>query len=226
MLSAVALNHSHSSLPPIKAAEDVSVASNGTAKSEQTPQSENTSAPSHGYNIAPLSKDAVTALQGGESASSSENQLGLSEAEAAQVQDLKARDREVRAHEQAHATVGGQYAGSPSYEYQTGPDRQRYAVGGEVKIDTSEIAGDPEATISKMDIVIRAALAPAEPSAQDRKVAAMASAKKNEAMVELNQQKQAERSGEVPEEAPAIQANGATGPTGGGQAAPIINLFA
>lgn len=109
----------------------------------------------------------------------------LNDAEQAQVEKLKARDREVRAHEQAHATVGGQYAGAPSYTYQTGPDNQRYAVGGEVSIDTAPIEGDAEATVEKMDIVIAAALAPAEPSPQDRKVAALAQSQRAQAMAEL-----------------------------------------
>lgn len=87
------------------------------------------------------------------------------------LQDLKARDREVRAHEQAHASVGGIYAGAPQYDYVTGPDGMRYAVGGEVKIDVSPIPDDPEATIDKMLVVRDAALAPREPSAQDRRVA-------------------------------------------------------
>lgn len=109
----------------------------------------------------------------------------LSDAEQAQVDKLKARDREVRAHEQAHATVGGQYAGAPSYTYQTGPDNQRYAVGGEVAIDIAPVDGDPEATINKMEVVIAAALAPAEPSPQDRKVAALAQSQRTQAMAEL-----------------------------------------
>ena len=91
--------------------------------------------------------------------------------EQAFLQDLKARDREVRAHEQAHASVGGIYAGAPQYEYVIGPDGQRYAVGGEVKIDVSPIPDDPEGTIEKMLVVREAALAPREPSAQDRRVA-------------------------------------------------------
>jgi len=69
--------------------------------------------------------------------------------DAEQIKELKARDTEVRIHEQAHATVGGQYAGSPSYEYQRGPDGTNYAVGGEVQIDVAEIKGDPKATIEK-----------------------------------------------------------------------------
>ncbi|NQY13112.1 MAG: hypothetical protein HRT81_04525 [Henriciella sp.] len=120
----------------------------------------------------------------------------LSDAEQAQVDKLKARDREVRAHEQAHATVGGQYAGAPSYTYQTGPDNQRYAVGGEVSIDTSPVEGDPEATVDKMEIVIAAALAPAEPSPQDRKVAALAQSQRAQALAEvLSDRAEARRDG-------------------------------
>ena len=85
------------------------------------------------------------------------------EQEQQQIKELKARDTEVRTHEQAHAAVGGQYAGSPSYEYQRGPDGTNYAVGGEVPIDVGIINGDPQATIDKMQTVRAAALAPAEP---------------------------------------------------------------
>ncbi|MDC0661710.1 putative metalloprotease CJM1_0395 family protein [Marinobacter sp. SS21] len=88
--------------------------------------------------------------------------------------ELKARDREVRAHEQAHQSVGGQYASAPSYTYQRGPDGVQYAVGGEVQIDISPVSGHPQATIDKMRTVRAAALAPAEPSGQDRTVAAEA----------------------------------------------------
>lgn len=110
----------------------------------------------------------------------------LSEAEQKQVQELKQLDQEVRAHEQAHKTVGGPYAGEIQFETQTGPDGREYAIGGEVAIDASPISGNPEATIRKMDIVIRAALAPAEPSPQDRAVAAQAQAQRTEAQAELN----------------------------------------
>ena len=110
---------------------------------------------------------------------------GLSEQEIEQVRELAARDREVRAHEQAHASVGGRYASAPSYTFQRGPDGRQYAVGGEVAIDISPVAGDPEATIAKAQIVRRAALAPAEPSAQDRSVAAEATAIEQQARVEL-----------------------------------------
>ncbi|MEM7212159.1 MAG: putative metalloprotease CJM1_0395 family protein [Pseudomonadota bacterium] len=110
---------------------------------------------------------------------------GLTEAERDQIEKLKARDAEVKRHEQAHASVGGRYASAPTYTYQLGPDGRRYAIGGEVKIDIAPVAGDPEATIDKMSVVKAAALAPAEPSAADRQVASIADAQRLEAVAEL-----------------------------------------
>ena len=50
----------------------------------------------------------------------------MSEEEVLELNDLKLRDQEVRTHEQQHAAVGGQHAGSPNYEYETGPDGKQY----------------------------------------------------------------------------------------------------
>lgn len=110
------------------------------------------------------------------------------QAEQREIQQLQQRDQEVRAHEQAHASVGGQYAGSPVYEYETGPDGKRYAVGGEVSIDIGK-ENTPEETLRKMQQVKAAALAPAEPSAQDLQVASEASQRAFEARSELNEQR-------------------------------------
>ena len=107
-------------------------------------------------------------------ASARANAQGMDSAQLKQLSELKARDREVRAHEAAHQAVGGQYAGAISYVYERGPDGAQYAVGGEVSIDTAPVEGDPQATIEKMRTVRAAALAPAEPSPQDRAVAAQA----------------------------------------------------
>lgn len=128
----------------------------------------------------------------------SDDPFALSDAEQKQVNELKARDREVRAHEQAHKAVGGAYTGAISYEYQKGPDGRSYAVGGEVPIDASAIQGDPEATIEKMRVVKAAALAPAEPSGQDRKVAAQADATAAQARAELNAQQAEETDPSTP----------------------------
>ena len=69
-----------------------------------------------------------------------------------------------------------------------GRDGKQYATGGEVQISTSEVAGDAEATVRKMEQVQRAALAPADPSAQDRRVAAQAAAEAARARVEVGRQ--------------------------------------
>jgi hypothetical protein len=101
--------------------------------------------------------------------------IQLSEEDRQEVEKLKRRYQEVRTHEQAHVAAGGQHVrGGISYEYQSGPDGKRYAVGGEVSIDTSP-ESDPEATIRKARTIRQAALAPAQPSSQDRKAAAAAS---------------------------------------------------
>lgn len=109
------------------------------------------------------------------------------------ISQLKARDREVRAHEQAHLAAAGSYATSgASYSYQTGPDGKRYAIGGEVGIDTSPIANDPQATLQKAMVVQQAALAPAQPSSQDMRVASVASQMMAEARAEISEQQRAE----------------------------------
>ncbi len=106
-------------------------------------------------------------------------------ADQAVLRELQTRDREVRAHEQAHLAAAGSYArGGASFVYQKGPDGRMYAVGGEVGIDIGR-AATPEETIAKMQIVRRAALAPAEPSAADRQIAAQASIRLAEAQREL-----------------------------------------
>lgn len=143
---------------------------------------------------------------GSRSASSSAGgEQELTREQEEQVRELKDRDSEVRAHENAHAAVGGQYAGSPSYTYQTGPDGGRYAIGGEVPIDVSDVPGEPEKTIAKMQVVRAAAMAPAEPSAADRQVAAQASAKMAEAYAELRAQstEPGADAGEAPDSASA-----------------------
>lgn len=112
----------------------------------------------------------------------------LTDEERQQVEQLQKRDTEVRRHEQAHKAAAGQYArGGASFETQTGPDGRSYAVGGEVSIDTSPIEGDPQATIRKMQQIQAAALAPAEPSGQDRQVAAQAAQAAQQARAELAQ---------------------------------------
>lgn len=110
--------------------------------------------------------------------------LKLSQEEQKAVNELKQRDQEVRTHEQAHKAVGGHLAGSANYTTTKGPDNQHYAVGGNVSIDSSPVSGDPEATIEKARQVRSAALAPANPSAQDMQVASNAAQMETQAKME------------------------------------------
>lgn len=116
----------------------------------------------------------------------------LSEEEQRQVQELKRRDREVRQHEQAHLAAAGAYAqGGAHYEYTRGPDGQQYATGGEVSLSVGP-GRTPQETIAKAEQVRRAALAPANPSGQDRQVAAEASQMEQSARLEMAKEAQAE----------------------------------
>lgn len=151
-----------------------------------------------------LSPEAQRALESAKPAA--KEKLGpneLSEEQEREVAELKARDAEVRTHEQAHVAAGGGYInGGITYEFQRGPDNQQYAIGGHVSIDTAPIAGDPERTIQKAETVRRAALAPAEPSGADRQVAAKATRTAAAARTEIAAKAQ-EEAAEAKDEAAA-----------------------
>lgn len=117
---------------------------------------------------------------GGDSRSNGELDLE----ELTQIRQLAQRDREVRAHEAAHAAAGGSLTGAPSYSYTTGPDGRRYATSGEVSIESPQ-GSTPEETIERARTIIDAALAPAEPSPQDLRIAAQARAELIAAQAEL-----------------------------------------
>lgn len=99
------------------------------------------------------------------------NDAEFSQAEKEQIADLKSRDAEVKAHEQAHrAAAAGINASAANYTYEVGPDGNRYAVAGEVSISFRE-GSSPEQNIQNAKAMKAAALAPAQPSGQDLSVA-------------------------------------------------------
>ncbi|MBN1971608.1 MAG: hypothetical protein JXR48_12610 [Candidatus Delongbacteria bacterium] len=104
-----------------------------------------------------------------------------------EIDKLKRREMVVKAHEQSHAAAG---AMSPNYTYTTGPDGKQYITGGEADINLSK-GSTPEETIANAEKVKRAALAPSEPSAQDRAVAREAEAMILEAKKEILEREQA-----------------------------------
>lgn len=113
----------------------------------------------------------------------------------AEVQKLIIREKEVIAHEQAHKSAAGQYAGAMSYSYTKGPDGRSYISGGEVSISAPS-SDNPEEQIQISETVKNAALAPMNPSPQDHRVAAKASSDIQRARMELIKQKAEKAYGE------------------------------
>ncbi|MCI7549972.1 MAG: hypothetical protein MSA33_05945 [Campylobacter sp.] len=117
----------------------------------------------------------------------------LSREEQRIVAELQAADTNVRAHEAAHMAAGGGLTSPASYTYERGPDNKMYAVAGEVGISTSE-GNTPQESLNKAQTIRRAALAPADPSPQDLKVAAQAASMEMSARAEIMQEKMAQNS--------------------------------
>lgn len=117
----------------------------------------------------------------------------LSEEELATVATLKTIDGKVRRHEQAHLSASGGLALSgANFSFKTGPDGQRYAVAGDVSIDVSE-GKTAEETLLKARIIQTAALAPSDPSPQDRSVASQAKAMEMQAQVDISRRSSGEQ---------------------------------
>lgn len=155
----------------------ISVSSNATFEVAKSRTSANSVAPNGSPN-SPTTADSNVQLE-------KDKAKQLSEADAAQLAKLQARDRAVRQHEMAHLAVSGGLATSgASFTYQKGPDGVDYAVGGEVSIDTSP-GRTPEDTIARARQIQAAALAPADPSGQDRAVASQAAQMEIAARAEL-----------------------------------------
>ncbi len=118
-----------------------------------------------------------------------------SAANAQEIRDLAETDRKVRAHEAAHlAAAGGLALSGASFGYTRGPDGKQYAVSGEVSISIRE-GRDAAETLRIAEQIRRAALAPADPSGQDRSVAAQADAMASQARADMLQQQFAAASG-------------------------------
>jgi len=120
------------------------------------------------------------------------NARGLTPEEQERLERLKKRDREVRRHEQAHLRAAGSLAqGGAQFEFVRGPDGNLYAVNGSVSLDTSK-EDSPEENLEKGKKITRAAMAPADPSAEDLQVAAKGRRMQMEARQKLSQQRSEE----------------------------------
>lgn len=116
----------------------------------------------------------------------------LSDEEKRQVNELASIDTKVHEHENAHlAAAGGLAQGGADYTYTEGPDGKLYATGGEVSIDTSS-TGDAQKDVQKAQQIQAAAMAPADPSPQDYRVAADAAIMQMEAQMKVSEELSAE----------------------------------
>lgn len=142
------------------------------------------------------------------------------------LRELQARDREVRAHEAAHlGAAGGLARGGASFSYQRGPDGQLYAIGGEVSLDTSP-GRTPEETLAKAGRIRAAALAPAEPSSADHRIAAQAAQLAAQARLELAATRRGGEAGEPQPPAPAPPRNDPYAPLARAEPGALIDQFA
>ena len=112
-----------------------------------------------------------------------------------QVDELKKIEREVIAHEAAHQAAAGEFGGGVSYSYTQGPDGKSYITGGEVPIKLKQ-GSTPEETLRNMQQVQQAANAPADPSGQDRSVAARAAALAAKARAQIARENKEDSDGE------------------------------
>ncbi len=144
---------------------------------------------------ASISAKALELYNAEQNSNSKENSTNNSDKELTQqekqeVAKLKATDAEVKVHENAHkAAAGGLRTSAPNYEYETGPDGKKYAVAGDVNVSYSQ-SSDPEENLKNAQQLKAAALAPAEPSSQDRKVAMKAEREIAKARQEIQEERQ------------------------------------
>jgi len=181
----------------VPAIEPVAKTETDNKSSGQDAQSDSQSRKNDNVVLSALGRQAQQASEdeenGVEADDNKPGQQQLSDEQRLEVQQLANRDREVRAHEAAHKAVAGSYAkGSASFTYKDGPDGRRYAVGGEVSINAGK-PSDPAEALKKAETIRRAALAPAQPSGQDRAIAAQATTDAAQARTDIQAKEAQER---------------------------------
>ena len=113
------------------------------------------------------------------------------------IRELENIERGVIAHEAAHQAAAGRFGGPVSYTRTMGPDGKSYITGGQVPI-RFVTGSTPEETLRNMEQIQKAALAPADPSGQDIRVAARAASAAAEARHEIARKRESEEGQEVP----------------------------
>jgi hypothetical protein len=116
----------------------------------------------------------------------------LSAEELQKLRELERKDQQVRTRDMAFLAAAGGAAGSVALEYETGPDGRRYAVGADIKLDTSAGA-TPEQTLAKARALRAATMSARSDSSADASAAAKAVRMEAEARAEIERARAAER---------------------------------
>ncbi len=113
------------------------------------------------------------------------NFLNISAFKSQQYALIRKNLSEIYTHERAHKAKGGSLTGPVVIDWENG-----IPVGGHVSISLPKLnPKNPQKTIDNAQTVINSAMAPADPSAQDYKVANQAKALKRQALEIQNKQK-------------------------------------
>jgi hypothetical protein len=132
-----------------------------------------------------------SAEAGDEAESVSDASTALSADEQRRVRELERLDRVVRAQENVHRAVAPEVvSGDSTFEYEVGPDGQRYAVRGETRIELPR-DGDPDQVVHDAQLALRAALAPAQVSSEDRVLAMRAAGLEARARAQIQREERA-----------------------------------
>lgn len=161
----------------------------------------------------------------GESKKAQRGAAELTPAQQRQVRELERTERKVREHEQAHLSAGRELITSgPNYSYTYGPDGRQYVTAGEVGIDTSP-ESKAEANIDKGRRIQITALAPADPSPQDYRVASVGSQLESQGRTDLVREQQ-EQAVQQRAETPESAASTVVEPTAGTPQQRILDTYA
>jgi SprA-related family len=123
--------------------------------------------------------------------------------EMAEVAQMAARDREVRAQETARLAAAGMLANGVDYVYAQGPDGKMYAVAGKVRITTIAAQSPEETLANARQIHSAVAGATADSSSEDGAVAMRAGQLEAEALREIANERAATKHTPAPEQGPS-----------------------
>ena len=106
-----------------------------------------------------------------------------------EVSELKEHESSIVSHVQAHISSGGTIVSLPSYVYTTSKSGIRFISSGDVTFKMFKITEHQSTQLDRAKTIEKAALAPINPTPQDRSVSILAQALASLALKSLNEQR-------------------------------------